>query len=57
MTIDACVTKSQKDSILDYAIERSTIKSFAISGLKFDIKSKNPMTMGPCQLLIQFLIQ
>ena len=52
--IDACVTKSQKDSILDYAIERSTIKSFAISGLKFDIKSKNPMPWDPANFLFNF---
>lgn len=52
--LDACSTKSQRDSIMNYAVERSTIKSFAISGLKFDVKSKNPMPWDPANFTFNF---
>ncbi len=52
--LDACVTQSQKDSILNYAVEHSTIKSFSISGLKFDVKSKNPMPWDPANFTFNF---
>lgn len=41
--LDACSTKEQRDSISDYAVTNHTVKSFSVSGLKFDVKSKNPM--------------
>ncbi len=52
--LDACTTKAQKDSIEAYAVEHSTIKSFSISGLKFDVKSKNPMPWDPANFTINF---
>ena len=52
--LDACTTKAQKDSIKAFAIENSTIKSFSISGLKFDVKSKNPMPWDPANFTFNF---
>lgn len=52
--LDACVTKSQKDSIMSYAVERTTVKSFSISGLKFDVKSKTPKPWDPANFTINF---
>ncbi len=52
--LDACVTKAQKDSIMSYAVERTTVKSFSISGLKFDVKSKTPKPWDPANFTINF---
>ncbi|MDE6371392.1 MAG: cell surface protein SprA, partial [Duncaniella sp.] len=52
--LDACVTKAQKDSILNYAREKTTIKSFSISGLKFDVKSKTPKPWDPSNFTFNF---
>lgn len=52
--LDACATEAQKDSIRSYSVEHSTIKSFSISGLKFDVKSKNPMPWDPANFTINF---
>ncbi len=52
--IDACVTKAQKDSILNYAVEHSTVRSFSISGLKFDVKSKTPKPWDPANFTLNF---
>ncbi|MDE6685412.1 MAG: cell surface protein SprA, partial [Duncaniella sp.] len=52
--LDACTTKAQKDSIKAYAVEHSTVKSFSISGLKFDVKSKNPMPWDPANFTLNF---
>lgn len=52
--IDACATKEQRDSINDYALSRHTVKSFSISGLKFDVKSKNPMPWDPANFTFSY---
>lgn len=52
--IDACTTEAQKDSIRAFAIENSTVRSFSISGLKFDVKSKNPMPWDPANFTLNF---
>lgn len=52
--LNACSTKAQKDSIMNYAVEHSTVKSFAISGLKFDVRSKNPMPWDPANFTFNF---
>ncbi|MBR1881711.1 MAG: cell surface protein SprA [Muribaculaceae bacterium] len=52
--IDACDTKEQKDSISEYAVTQRTVKSFSISGLKFDIKSKNPMPWDPANFSFSY---
>ena len=52
--LDAASTSAEKDSIENYAIERTTIKSFSISGLKFDIQSKNPMPWDPANFTFNY---
>ncbi|MDE6508717.1 MAG: cell surface protein SprA, partial [Muribaculaceae bacterium] len=52
--LDACTTRAQRDSIKAYAVERTTIQSFSISGLKFDVKGKNPMPWDPANLTLNF---
>lgn len=52
--VDEADSKQEKDSINDYAIERSTVQSFSISGLKFDVQSKNPMPWDPANFTLNF---
>lgn len=52
--IEACNTQAQKDSINDYALSRHTVKSFSISGLKFDVKSKTPMPWDPSNFTFSY---
>ena len=52
--LDDAVDKHARDSISAYAEERSTIKSFSISGLKFDITSKHPMPWDPSNFTFNF---
>lgn len=52
--LDQADTKQEKDSISDYAIERTTLQNFSISGLKFDVKSKNPMPWDPANFTFNF---
>ncbi len=47
-------SKREKDSISDYAVERSTVQNFSISGLKFDVQSKNPMPWDPANFTLNF---
>lgn len=52
--LDACATEEQRDSIESFAITHSTVKSFSISGLKFDVKSKNPMPWDPANFTLSY---
>ena len=52
--IDDCTTKQQRDSILAYAEEKTTVRNFSISGLNFGVKSKNPMPWDPANLTLNF---
>ena len=52
--LDACSTKEQRDSISDYAVTNHTVKSFSVSGLKFDVKSKNPMPWDPANFSFSY---
>ena len=52
--LDDAATQQEKDSINNYAIEQSTTKNFSISGLKFDIQSKNPMPWDPANFTLNF---
>lgn len=52
--IDACDTQAQKDSINNFAVTLRTVKSFSISGLKFDVKSKNPMPWDPANFTFSY---
>ena len=46
--VDACDTKEQRDSIMNYAITQRTAQNFSISGLKFGVKTmKDPMPWDP----------
>ncbi len=52
--IDICENDHQKDSINEYAVTLRTTKSFSISGLKFDVKSKNPMPWDPANFTFSY---
>ncbi len=52
--IDACDTKEQKDSINSYAVSRHTVQNFSVSGLKFDVKSKNSMPWDPANFTFSY---
>ena len=52
--LDEATNKQEKDSIIDYAVERNTIQNFSISGLKFDVQSKNPMPWDPANFTFNF---
>ena len=52
--LDDCETKHERDSILAYAEERTTVRNFSISGLNFGVKSKNPMPWDPANFTINF---
>lgn len=52
--LDRCATKQQRDSIRAFAIEETRSENFSISGLKFDVKSKNSMPWDPANLTVNF---
>ncbi len=52
--LDECETDEERDSISAYAIERSTIQNFSVSGLKFDVQSKTPMPWDPANFTLNF---
>ncbi|MDE6285768.1 MAG: cell surface protein SprA, partial [Muribaculaceae bacterium] len=52
--LDDCNTKQQRDSIMAYAEENTTIRNFSISGLNFGVKSKNPMPWDPANFTLNF---
>ena len=52
--LDAVTTEHEKDSIEAFAIERTKIESFSISGFKFDVQSKNPMPWDPANFTLNF---
>ena len=52
--LDATSTKEQKDSINNYALTKRTVQSFSVSGLKFDVKSKNPMPWDPANFTFNY---
>ncbi len=52
--LDDCANDHERDSISAFAIERSTVQNFSISGLKFDVKSKNPMPWDPANFTVNF---
>ena len=52
--LDDCNTEQQRDSILAYAEENTTIRNFSISGLNFGVKSKNPMPWDPANFTFNF---
>ena len=52
--LDEASSKAERDSIRDYAIEKTTIKSFSISGLQFDRRSEKPMPWDPANFVFNF---
>lgn len=52
--LDAASTSEERDSILEFSQERLTVKSFSLSGLKFDIQSKTPMPYDPANFSISY---
>lgn len=52
--IESCNTKAQRDSIEAYAVTRKTVESFSVSGLKFDVSSKNPMPWDPSNFTLSY---
>ena len=52
--LEAATTKHEKDSIKSFAITSSTVESFSISALKFNIQSKNPMPWDPANFQLSF---
>ena len=52
--LDACATEAQRDSIESYAVSSKTVESFSVSGLKFDVQSKNPMPWDPSNFTLSY---
>ncbi|MDE6540553.1 MAG: cell surface protein SprA, partial [Muribaculaceae bacterium] len=52
--LDDCSDKQERDSILAYAEERTTVQNFSISGLNFGVKSKKPMPWDPANFTLNF---
>ena len=52
--LDNCANDHERDSINAYAVERTTVQNFSISGLRFDVKSKNPMPWDPANFTLNF---
>ena len=52
--LDDCTTKEERDSVSAYAVERSSVQNFSISGLKFDVQSKTPMPWDPANFTLNF---
>lgn len=52
--LDIAETQQEKDSISAFAIEHSTQQSFSLSGMKFDVRSKNPMPWDPANFTFNF---
>ncbi len=52
--LDIADTRAERDSIMNYAVDRSTVKSFSISGLRFDVRSANPMPWDPANFTFNF---
>ncbi len=47
-------SKQEQDSIKAFALERSTQQNFSVSGLQFDVRSKNPMPWDPANFTLNF---
>ncbi|MCM1033830.1 MAG: cell surface protein SprA [Odoribacter sp.] len=52
--LDNCATSQERDSINAYAVERTTVQNFSVSGLKFDVQSKTPMPWDPANFTLNF---
>ena len=52
--LDDCNTAAERDSVKAYAVERSTIQNFSLSGLRFDVQSRTPMPWDPANFTINY---
>ena len=52
--LDAAETKQEKDSISSLALERKRVESLSITGVKVNIKSKNPMPYDPANFTLGY---
>ena len=52
--LDAVETKAEKDSIRNYSVDQTRIKSLAVNNVKVDIKSKNPMPYDPANFSVSY---
>ncbi|MDE7412186.1 MAG: cell surface protein SprA [Muribaculaceae bacterium] len=52
--LDAATTKTEKDSIKNYAVTKKVVESFSISNLKFNVQSKTPMPWDPANFQVSF---
>ncbi len=52
--LKSVVTKAEKDSIKNYAVTHKKSESFSISGLRFNVQSKNPMPWDPANFQLSF---
>ncbi len=52
--LDAESSKHGRDSINAFAVERTTIQSFSLSGVKFDVKGDKPMPWDPANFTFNY---
>ena len=52
--LDNAKDDAERDSINNYAVDQSTVKSFSISGFNFGVKSKTPMPWDPANFTLNF---
>ncbi len=52
--LDNVETQAEKDSIKNYSITRTTIKSIAFNNVHVDVQSKNPMPYDPANFTLSY---
>lgn len=52
--LESVETKAEKDSIISFARERNVVKSIALTNVRVDIKSKNPMPYDPANFTVGY---
>lgn len=52
--LDAAGSRHERDSISAFAVEQTSSRNFSISGLRSDVRSKNPMPWDPANFTISF---
>ncbi len=53
-TLDNLETDAQRDSVKDYSIDQTTVKSLAFNNVRVDVKSENPMPYDPANFSISY---
>ncbi|MDR1499740.1 MAG: cell surface protein SprA [Tannerellaceae bacterium] len=52
--LDALDTRAERDSVISFARERSTVKSIAFNNVRVDVKSKTPMPYDPANFSLGY---